>query len=437
VVKRAADVAAIAAVHVLACAGALALGFDHVSDDDFARVTIAQSFAHAPRLDPSGTSWLPFPFWAMGSAMALFGRSLAVARAASVALASVALALPYLALRATGATRARALAAVGFAALSPWSIWLGTATVPESFTASFTAAAVIALGCEGPSAIRSRAARLGFAALLFAACFSRYEAWPIAAVLAAASARRAVATRAWRDEALTFGLLAIGPLAWMAWNLHAHGSALHFFARVSTFKRALGDGSTDVGSAIALYPRLLVTIRPDVMAAVAGAAFSLRGKQVRRRWLVPLLCVAAQLGFLAYGNARDGAPAHHPERALLAAVFVLAAFAADVLVETGPALFAKMRGPAIGGALVLAACWAVGTRLALHDVPGSSSSEDRTAQLAEGRKLRHEGVDHLVVTPCAFEHFALVAAYAAPERVETRARTGAPFGPGCPTVEQR
>ena len=61
----------------------LALGFDHVSDDDYARVTIAQSFAHAPRLDPSGTSWLPFPFWALGSVMAVFGRSLEVARAAT------------------------------------------------------------------------------------------------------------------------------------------------------------------------------------------------------------------------------------------------------------------------------------------------------------------------------------------------------------------
>ncbi|MDB4941233.1 MAG: hypothetical protein JWP97_767, partial [Labilithrix sp.] len=102
-----------------ACGAALALGFDHVSDDDFARVTIAQTFARRPHLDPSGTSWLPFPFWALGGALAVLGRSLAAARVASVALASLAAALPYAALRATGASRGRALAAAAFALLAP------------------------------------------------------------------------------------------------------------------------------------------------------------------------------------------------------------------------------------------------------------------------------------------------------------------------------
>ena len=32
-----------------------------------------------PALDPSGTSWLPFPFWANGAAMMAFGRSLGTA----------------------------------------------------------------------------------------------------------------------------------------------------------------------------------------------------------------------------------------------------------------------------------------------------------------------------------------------------------------------
>src|SRR5438270_1048797 len=106
------EVALLAAMHALACVGVLALGFDHVSDDDFARVTIAQSFAHAPKLDPSGTSWLPFPFWSLGLAMMLLGRSLEVARAFSIALASAAATLPYLALRRAGAPRAHALTAI-------------------------------------------------------------------------------------------------------------------------------------------------------------------------------------------------------------------------------------------------------------------------------------------------------------------------------------
>src|SRR4051794_3443153 len=38
-------------------------GLHALSDDDYARVAIAEAFAGAPRLDPSHTSWLPFPFW--------------------------------------------------------------------------------------------------------------------------------------------------------------------------------------------------------------------------------------------------------------------------------------------------------------------------------------------------------------------------------------
>ena len=68
-----APVMAVAAGYAAACGVVLALGFDHISDDDFARVTIAQTFASHPKVDPSGTSWLPFPFWAMGAAMLLFG----------------------------------------------------------------------------------------------------------------------------------------------------------------------------------------------------------------------------------------------------------------------------------------------------------------------------------------------------------------------------
>jgi hypothetical protein len=56
-------------------------GLRALSDDDYARVAIAQRFAGAARLDPSGTSWLPFPFWVMGTAMKLLDPSLDVARA--------------------------------------------------------------------------------------------------------------------------------------------------------------------------------------------------------------------------------------------------------------------------------------------------------------------------------------------------------------------
>lgn len=426
-------------------------------------MTIAQSFAHAPKLDPSGTSWLPFPFWALGAAMTVAGRSLATARVASIAFASLAVGVLYLGLRAAGITRGRALLGVGLATLSPWSVWLGAATVPESFTASLTAAAAVALGArprakegerESESESTSAPAQIAFALGLFAAALSRYEVWPVAAVLAlalafrAARAARAAPARTRGFALAAAGIAAAGPLLWMAWNVHAHGDALHFFARVTRFKRALGEGSTDTVAALLLYPRLLVTMRPDVLVAtgaalVAARTFVAPRDELRGRWLVPLACALAQLVFLAYGNARDGAPAHHSERALLGIVFILAAFAADVLAEAAGAARSRARSATFATGVVLAGAWLATTVVGLRDVPGTSAADDRRAQLDAGARLHAEGAAHLVLAPCAYEHFALIAAFGAPERVtvEPGARlangsAGAQTGV-CPAVERR
>ncbi len=418
--------AVVAASHAAAACIVLATGFDHVSDDDFARVTIAQTLAHAPRLDPSGTSWLPFPFWWMGTAMVVFGRTLAVARASSIALSSLSAALAFLALRASGVARGRALAGLAFALLSPWPLWLGAATVPESFTATATAAAAIALASR---------TSVGFAALLAAACLARYEAWPVAATLAIVLALRARDADDRRVHVIAAAIAAAAPLAWMLWNAHAHGSPVHFFHRVSSFKRAIGEGSTDTVSALLFYPRLLFTTRPEVAVAAGVGLLALRDDEVRQRWLVPLVCVAAQIAFLAIGNARDGAPAHHPERALLGVTVLAALFAVDALSELPRTLVTSQGRAAAAFGLVLAWAWSAARVYA--DPPGTSAAEDRRAQLARGKELRDRGTTSLTVTPCAFEHFALLAAYGAPEKATVAPKTGAPVGPECPHVVAR
>lgn len=438
------DAALVAGLHAVACVVARLAGFDHVSDDDFARVTIAQELVHAPKLDPSGTSWLPFPFWVLGAAMAVLGRSLAIARGVSIALASLAAATPYVALRLAGSARRHALVASALAFGTPWAIWLGAATVPESFTASLTAAAAIG-GAATASRGEVRSTAL-LALAMLAACLSRYEPWPVAAVLAGASL---LATfRAWRAAAggvrracfVSAALCVAGPLAWMAWNAHAHDGPLHFFRRVSGFKRAIGAGSTDVLDALLLYPRLLLTTRPEIaLPAVALLPVALRDPVLRRRWALPLVCVAAQVAFLAYGNARDGAPAHHPERALLGTLVIAALFVGDVVLAglrplslVGGGHCPKVFAAAIGLA------WLVSFGRGL-DMPGRSRAEDRSRQIAEGERLRREGAPSLVITPCAFEHFALLAAFGAPEKARIEARTGPPptDEEECPRVERR
>src|SRR5690606_38302278 len=156
-----------------------------------------------------------------------------VARVASIALASLAAPLPFVALRAVCVPRRRALVAVSFALATLWLLWLGASTVPESFTATASAAAIIVLASR-PS--------LPYAALLACACLSRYEAWPIAAVAALAVTAHALRDRSRRalSVALAVALAcAASPLLWRLWNVYAHGSPIHFFHRVSTFKRAI------------------------------------------------------------------------------------------------------------------------------------------------------------------------------------------------------
>src|SRR5260370_14864728 len=123
------DIALLFAIKLAVGAYVLWLGFDHVSDDDYARTVVAEQFAQAPRLDPSGTSWLPLPFWIVGAAMRLAGRSLAVARTTAIALGTSSVALPYVAMRTAGVERAAALLAAGVAMAMPWDAWLGGATV--------------------------------------------------------------------------------------------------------------------------------------------------------------------------------------------------------------------------------------------------------------------------------------------------------------------
>ena len=57
--------------------------------------------------------------------------------------------------------------------------------------------------------------------------------------------------------------------------------------------------------------------------------------------------------------------------------------------------------------------------------------------IARGLELRAAHVEHADITPCAFEHSALIAAWGAPERATVLARTGDPPGPACPSVTIR
>jgi hypothetical protein len=428
------DAAALVAAKALVGVYVVRCGFQQVSDDDYARTVIAELFAHAPRLDPSGTSWLPLPFWIAGGAMMVAGRSLSTARATAAILGAVSVVAPYAAMRAAGMARARAAVATAVAMALPWNAWLGVAPVPEGWAGAVGAAGIIAMGSD--------AARPLCAAALLVAALSRYEAWPACAVLAAACAAGAV--RAWRRRnpaeawrrAASAALALAGPVVWMAWNAHAHGSPFHFVARVTAFRRAIGAASAPLIDKLLDYPHALIAETPEVaVLALVGCAGLWAAPGLRRRWAWPALASAAVIAFLVAGDVRDGAPTHHPERALSLVWWVFAAMGIDAC-ATGVGRLPRTGRRAVSVAAAVAAlAWCATLAVRYREVPGATAAERRDAQIAAGLLLRARDVPSVEVTPCAYEHFAVLAAWGAPERATIRPPTHASPTPACPRIE--
>ena len=449
--ERTFDALALVLLKLVVAACVLRAGFSHVSDDDYARTVISEQFARAPRLDPSGTSWLPAPFWLEGGVMLVLGRSLGVARAVAVALGAASVAAPYVAMRAAGMRRVAALLATAFAMTTPWNAWLGVATVPEGWVSGLVAAAMITM----PVA----AARPWAAAGLLLGALSRYETWPVCGVMVVLcageacrqvrrEARQGAVWQAGRDAVprdrrpvvhrqLACAAVALaGPAAWMLWNAHAHGSALHFIARVTSFRQSIGAAAVPVTDKLLGYPRALVLEMPVAAAFAVAAGLGLLSRPTRERWTWPLVAAGTTLGFLIWGDVHDGAPTHHAARALVAIGWVLVAAGVDAVfaLQARPGA-SGARGP-IGAVVALATVAGVAAVAGRPTPPGQTEPEDRAPQIARGLSMRARGVRSATLVPCAFEHFALLAAWGAPERATVLPRTGQPPTPRCPQVSE-
>jgi hypothetical protein len=406
-------------------------GFRQISDDDYARTVIAQTFAHAPRLDPSGTSWLPFPFWIEGGTMALFGRTLGVARAVGDVTSALATAGFFLALRATGLGRTTALFASAVASLGAWNLWTGATPVPEGFTGALVAIGLVALAPPKPPIRFLIAGALALAA----GSLSRYETWPACALFSAVGLMRArTSERRGRDAVIAL-LPLLGPLAWIGWNAHAHGDALHFLARVSRYRQAHGAAGAPLGDKLLVYPRALVRGFPELVFATPAAILAVWRSP--RSFGPAALGLLAMFAFLVVGEISEGAPTHHPERALIAITWVavaLAAFGAEYAWREKRTLAARI---AMAGLAMGPLAFVLRVPFALTEFPGQGEA-DRRAQIERGMALRSEGATSLSIVPCAYEHFALIAAYGAPERavIESGVPAGDPNGT-CPRVSSR
>jgi hypothetical protein len=440
------DLALLFALKLAIGAWILHRGFTHISDDDYARTVIAQQFAHAPRLDPSGTSWLPLPFWIEGAVMAIAGRSLLVARTIAVLLGAASVCAPYAAMRWVAVPRPAAVAATVLAMALPWNAWLGVATVPEGWAGALVAAAAIA--SADPQL------RLGAAAALFAASLSRYEAWPACAVLAVLclwSAAHGGRGGAWtpndRGGRRTAGhdaacaiVAAIGPVAWMAHNALVHGSPVHFVARVTAFRHAMGAADAPMSDKLLDYPLALWRDTPEVVAlGLVGIVGLIAVRPLRARWGPAGATALAITAFLVWGDAHDEAPTHHAARALVAVWWIAIGMGVDAgLALTGPlASSPRRRAALIAAAGMVGIAWCAGLLPRWDDAPGRSDYDRRDAQIARGLDMRARNVQKAEITPCSFEQFALLAAWSAPERADVAPRTGEPTTGACPGVVER
>jgi hypothetical protein len=403
----------------------LQAGFTHVSDDDYARTVIAQQFAHAPRWDPSGTSWLPVPFYVEGLAMMAFGATLEVARATAIALGAASVVAPYVAMRTVGLPRAASLAATAVAMTMPWNVWLGVAVVPEAWVGAIVAGALIVLSLER--------VRPWAAAGLLVGALSRYETWPACALLAGLAAWSALRGPARRRDTAVALLALAGPVAWMLWNAHAHGSPFHFVTRVTTFRQSIGAAAIPLTEKILGYPRALVIDMPIAAVASLACLAGVRAPTWRRRWSWPLVATAVTIVFLVWGDVRDGAPTHHAARALVALGWVLVAAGVDALLVTRGTPVPRRATIALPAAAIVAVAITAVSRRA---PPGTTEAENRTVQLARGRDMRARHVAAATIVPCSFEHFALLAAWGEPERATVLPRTGAPPSAECPVVRE-
>lgn len=413
--------AVVALLKVAVSAVVLASGFRAVSDDDFARVVIAEAWAHAPGLDPSGTSWLPFPFWLSGAALLSLGRSLWVARGLALLLGVASAVIVYIAARWVSVDRRSALAGAALAAVFPWSARLGVATVPELPTAALTLLAMAALVPPVDAADPERAfvsRRLWGGLALLAATLSRYEAWPIAAafaLLAGVGARGktlALATGA--------GLLALlGPAGWIAWNRHAHGEALHFLGRVAAYRKAVGGAEPGALARLTAYPAAAIREEPELFGLLAlalGLAFTPGLAPMRARlgrFARPAGLALFQIAVLCLAMVKDGAPTHHPERAVLVAFLLAALVVGDLAVTfTRAAPPRLLRRVAIGAALAGGLLAGVIRPRLFRE--GFAPRKDEVAAGLAGRGLIPAG-EKVLVEVVDYGHLAVVAALGRPE----------------------
>jgi hypothetical protein len=203
----------------------------------------------------------------------------------------------------------------------------------------------------------------------------------------------------------------------------------------------VGAAEIPFGEKVLGYPRALATETPEALALAAlGVVGMALAPELRARWRWPAAAALAVVAFLVAGDLGDGAPTHHPARALAAVWWIGVGMGVDAASEIGARAAEAHTKRWVAGvaAAVVVAAWGLSLPGRWDAAPGEGVDERREAQIERGLDLRRREVAGAEITPCAFEHFALIAAWGAPERARVRERTGSGPAPdaACPRVEE-
>ena len=404
-------------------------GFVALSDDDFSRAVISQRFALHPSLDPSGSSWLPAPFWWTGSWLRLFGRSWDAVRWIGICTGAGATLLVWVSARMFGLPRETALLGTLLTLSLPYSVWLAAASVPDYPTAVLLlfCAATVVRRCRSPLGWRVRF--LGAIAVLIAG-WSRYEAWPVALGFAGVTLYDAMwgekcgpgtsATEAEQRGRWLLGAAALvsllGPASWLLHGLARHDDALFFVKRVAAYQAALGGNIAPWHQRLLAAPWDLLRFEPELMGACAiltGFAVFLRIRL--SDWRRPVGLLTLVLVMLIAGHLRGAGATHHQERSLLVIWMAACLLCADLFVR----LLRTSSGVSSLAIIVSIVVWGLTSHTWFR--PKSEAwwgATSRRAELgigAEARRWVGPG-ERLLIDSADYGFFAVIAAYGDPTR---------------------
>jgi hypothetical protein len=420
VIRRTAAPFVIATAKTVVSFALLWSGFRSVSDDDFSRVVIAQQFVVHPQVDPSGTSWLPLPFWVYGGVMKAFGPSIATAQITAILLGVYAAVGVWVIARSLDLSPRAALLGGLIAASIPHAAYYGAAMVPDYPTA------VLALAACATLSVKHGPTRTVGAIAACMATLCRYETWPVAVVVTAYAAFDAKHQQQERRWLLGAAVLApAGAIAWMSHGVMRHHDAFFFVKRVTAYRRALGSDSIPWEMRLLKQPLALFTGEPELALLAVGlpliAWLALGPNGLRgRAWVRPALAIGSVIGFLVIGDLLDGAPTHHEDRTLLLAWLGMALLVGALLdrllqralTRTAQFAFKSRTALLVGIGSLLGTGLVIRPFVAKNEPFVDRSRELHIGQLANQRILPGE---RLAVYTDDYGYFAVQAGFGRPE----------------------